>query len=288
MSINNLLYDIGAHTSFNGKIYETLFESVKYGMYATQFFMGNPQTTKRSKISEEDIKRCQKIIDRFPIYVFSHFPYISNLAGSVDSLAWNGNIQQDIKTSAVIESLEYELSVLSNFKNNGVVIHPGNYKDREKGLKTIAKSINKINFSNNSKLILENAAGQGVSLATTFTEIKYIIDNIEEEKKKHIGVCIDTCHLFSYGDYNLSKVEEVDRMFKDFEKIIGLNYLSLIHLNDSETPLKSKKDRHASIGDGHIWGKDKSSLNYLLDKTKYLNVPLILETTVADLTKFSG
>jgi apurinic endonuclease APN1 len=287
VKVTHVEYELGVHVPFAGNIYNTLQKSIDLGMYSVQFFMGSPQSTNRSKISEDDLSKSKKLLDRFPLKVFTHFPYVSNLAGSVDCLAWEGNIQQDTKTLKVIESLQYELSVLSHFPNNGVVIHPGNFKDREIGLVTITKSINKLEFLPNSKLVLENSAGQGCSLATTFEELKKIIDNVDIDKRKHIGICIDTCHLFAYGDYDISKVTEVDRMLTDFDNIIGIKYLSLIHLNDSETPLRSKKDRHACIGKGHIWKSDNSSLLHLLKKCSDLKVPFILETEIEDMSYFS-
>lgn len=282
-------WEIGAHTGFSGRICDTLWTSVNYGMYTTQFFMGNPQSFDRAKISFQDISECKKILKRYPMHVFSHFPYIANLAGSVASLAWSGDENQDRKTSYILKSLEYELSVLSNFtkSRSGVVIHPGSFKDKKKGLAAISQSINKINFTPGSKLILENASGQGTALATTFEEIKTIIDGVEEGKKDHIGVCIDTCHIFAYGGYDLSKIEEIDRMFTEFDKIIGLDRLTLIHLNDSETKLHGKVDRHACLGTGHIWSKDFESLKYLMKRCSNLHIPAVLETHGMDMITLS-
>lgn len=148
---------------------------------------------------------------------------------------------------------------------------------------TIWTSVNKINFRSGSKLVLENSAGQGTSLATTFKEIQTIIHCVSEEKRGNIGVCIDTCHIYAYGDYDLSLKGEVDRMFREFDVIIGAEKLSLIHLNDSETVRGSKKDRHALIGKGNIWKRDLESLMYLLDTCKIRRVPLILETDMSDI-----
>lgn len=280
-------YIVGAHTAFSGKICDTLWSGINHGMMALQFFMGSPQGYNRSKISDQDLKECSKIVSRFPLHIFTHFPYVSNLAGSKDILAWNGNLEQDKKTNMMLKGLEYELGIMSNFTNSGVVIHPGNYPDRKKGIEAIAKSINKINFFGNSKLILENSAGQGTSLATTFEEIKAIIDLVDKDKHKHLGVCIDTCHTYAYGLYDLSKCEEVDKLFSDFDKIIGLDKLTLFHLNDSETKMKSKKDRHACLGTGYIWKDGMDSLKHLLVMCEKYGIPLILETHGIDMVTLS-
>lgn len=282
MSLCNVNWDVGAHTAFAGRICDTLWTSASNGMYTTQFFMGSPQGFNRAKISEEDIDECKKILKRFPMSVFSHYPYVANLAGSKDTLAWSGDSVQDRKTSHVLSSLQYELSVLSHF-GGGVVIHPGNYTDRRQGLETIAKSINTIDFVPGSKLVLENSAGQGTSLATTLDEVKIILDGIDPCKKENIGVCIDTCHLYAYGDYDITKVSEVDRFFKDFDTKIGMERFTLLHLNDSQECQKSRKDRHASLGCGCIWKKDFKPLEHLLNTCKKHRIPMVLETTASDM-----
>lgn len=289
MNVSYVSWDIGAHTGFNSSIYNCLLDGIRNGMYTVQFFLGNPKAFDRCHPTNEDIEKAKKLIKRFPLNIFIHTPYIFNLAGSKNNLAWLGT-PQDNKTKKVLSSLEHELQVLSNFSPNktGVVVHPGNHVNRNDGLRAIAQSINKINFPGGSKLLLENSAGQGTSLATTFEEIKEIYDRIDVKKQEYVGVCLDTAHMFGYGLYDLSKVEEVKNMFRDFDKIIGIKKLCLVHLNDSQVPLGSKKDRHANIGTGYIWGESMDSLMYLLDKCKELKIPLVLETTIGDMKTIAG
>ena len=283
--VSSIKWDVGAHTQFSKNIHDTLKRSIFLSMNVTQFFMGNPKSFSRHRATDEDLRICKKILKRFPLHVFSHFPYVANFAGSVKQLAWAGDKQQDMKTQYIINELEYELKVISNFngKRNGVVIHPGNYTDRKLGLASIAKSINKINFVDGSTLILENAAGKGCSLATTFREIKEIINQVEPEKQKYIGVCVDTAHTHAYGLYDLSVSENINKMFDDFDRIIGIDKFTLLHLNDSKAPYGSKKDLHACLGTGHIWGKSFDSLILLLDTCKKYGIPAMLETEVSDM-----
>jgi deoxyribonuclease IV len=278
-------WTVGAHTCFEKRICDTLWTSVNYGMYATQFFMGNPYSFTRAEITSGDIEESKKILRRFPMSVFTHFPYVCNLCGSKDILAWNGHSAQDAKTGKVLQCLEYELGVVASLgvERSGVVLHPGNYPDRKIGLETIGRSINKINFAKGSKLVLENSAGQGTSLATTFREIRTILDSVDESKRGNIGVCIDTCHIYAYGEYDLSRISEVDRMFREFDECVGLDKLSLVHLNDSETVRGSKKDRHACLGQGKIWKGGMESLVYLLNKCERNKVPMVLETDMVDM-----
>lgn len=284
-------WDVGAHTPFCKRICDTLWTSVCKGMYTTQFFLGSAQTYKRAVITDEDIRECKKILQNYPLHVFTHFPYVTNLAGTVKSLGWNGDKEQDSRLYQIIKALEYELGVigelsLSNYKS-GVVIHPGSFPDRKKGLQAIVKTINKINFPKNSVLLLENSAGAGTTLATTFSELKEILDGIEEEKKSHVKICLDTCHIYAYGTYNLSEEKEVEKMFRDFDTVIGLNKLSLIHLNDSESKMGTKTDRHACLGTGYIWGQSFSSLKTLLNLCEKNKIPLMLETEEVDMITLS-
>ena len=271
VDIYSVDWNVGAHISFSQKIYKTVENALDCGMYTVQFFMGSPQTCKRQKIEEEDIQKTMRIMRRYPMNIFSHFPYISNLAGKSckDGLAWNGNSSVDSYLKIIIKELEYELSILAKL-NGGVVIHPGSYPNRSDGLYSISKSINKINFEDNYLLLLENSAGEGNKLCKNFTEIKVVIDNLDVDILKYIGICVDTAHIWGQGDYDLSKIQEVDRMFNDFDKIIGLEYFKLLHLNDSEVELGAKKDRHACLGEGYIWKNSWQSLIYLLNKCQKL------------------
>lgn len=283
-------WTVGAHTSFNGKIYDTLKHGIDYGMYAIQFFLGNPKGFNRSRVTDEDVNKSNRILRRFPLHVFTHFPYIANLSGSKEILAWNGDYNMDKKVEIVLDGVQYELDTLNKLdcKSSGVVIHPGNHIDREKGLEKVSQSINKLKFTGKSKLLLENSAGQGTSLVTTFSEIKTIIDRIDRDKVEHIGVCIDTCHIYAYGMYDLSNKEEVYRMFKDFDEKIGAEKFKLLHLNDSQCPMGSRKDRHACLGTGLIWGKSFDSLICLLDECEKREIPIVLETHDMDMVTLAS
>jgi len=273
---------IGAHIPISKTLLQTIKDAINSGMYSFQFFLGSPQSFKRRHLSSDDIKESIQLTTHYPMCIFSHAPYIFNLAGSKASLAWNGDTTQDQKTMSAINELSYELSILANFKVNGVVIHPGCFKDRTKGLKTIGQSINKIEFKENSKLLLETSAGQGDTLATSFLEIKTILENVIPNKRKYVGVCVDTAHIWGSGEYEINKIEEVDRMFSDFDNILGKEKFGLLHLNDSEVKFNSKKDRHSCISEGYIWKEDITSFIYLMNECKRRKIPVVLETIPED------
>jgi deoxyribonuclease-4 len=279
---------VGVHLSFSQNIAPVISQGIHHGMYTIQFFMGNPkQAWKRQKISDKDIENTQNLLSRFPMNVFTHYPYCANLAGKSEKgyLAWSGNSAVDGNIRSMLKALEYELGIVSNFTNcrSGVVIHPGSYPDRESGHIAVAQTINQINFPQHSHLLLENCAGEGNKLCRTFEEIRIVIDNLNQDKKPHVKVCVDTAHIWGQGDYNLSDIEEVNRMFEDFDRILGIENFYLLHLNDSQVPLGSKKDKHACLGNGHIWKNDFTSLIYLLNKCKEFEIPMILESDGTDM-----
>ncbi len=283
-----MYWDVGAHTSFSRCITPTISQGIHHGMHTIQFFMGNPkQAWQRQQISDKDIENSKVLLSRFPMNVFSHYPYCANLAGKAKKghLAWDGNHAVDSKLRGVMKSIEYELGVIANFSTcrSGVVIHPGSYPDREKGHAAVAQTINRMSFVPNSHLLLENCAGEGNKLCRTFQELRSVMDLVDPAKKSHVKVCVDTAHIWGQGEYDLRKIEEVDRLFSDFDRELGLDNFYLLHLNDSLVPLGSKKDAHACLGDGHIWQTDFASLVHLLNKCKEYRIPMVLETHGLDM-----
>ena len=278
-------YEIGTHVSFQKTLTKTIEYSISMGMYAFQFFLGSPQSFTTSTLSNDDIARFHAIQQRFPTKVFVHSPYVFNLAGSKDCLSWNGDSLQDEKTVKVVKSLEKELNHVAFF-GQGVVLHPGCFKDKKKGCTARAKSINMINFHPDSKLILENMAGQGSVIGSMIEELKDIKDQVVSEKQKYIGFCIDTAHIWGKGLYDLREIKEIDKMFRDLENILGIQYISLFHLNDSKAVFASNVDRHELLGEGEIWKDHKNTLHYLLEKLKFYNIPCVMETDPSDMLKF--
>ena len=264
-------YNLGAHVGFSKEMKESVKMGIDFSLRSIQLFLGNKLSYNRATLSRKDVSDTLDILYEYNMNIYSHFPYTSNLAGSKNNLAWSGDSSQDAKTSALISGITHELNQISAFNipdknlHSGVVIHPGNAEKTKEGLDTICTSINKITFPKNSVLLLENSSGSGTSLCRSFEEIKYIIDNIDECQKEHVNVCIDTCHLFcACTKYDLGKETKVIDMFNDMKHSFGMDKLKLIHLNDSLTPLGKKTDRHASLGNGHIWKNNEVGLKTFL------------------------
>lgn len=286
-------WNIGAHTQFDGSLARVIETSAKHDMTVTQFFYGSPKGYSRCKPNASDMTAAQKLLKKTPMFTASHYPYIANLAGSMEQVAWGRDGEgtaesqeaQNTKTLKVLTGLQYELSQLAilNPGQCGVVVHPGNFKNRSRGLQAISETIDKIEWTPGGLLLLENSAGQGSVLATTFTELATIINGCSDESKEHIGICVDTAHIWGVGDYDISKVDEVDRMFDEFDRDIGLDRWKLLHLNDSSVPIGAKKDRHARISTGSIWYDSPHSLIHLLNRCKELGIPAVLETHRIDM-----
>lgn len=275
--VKEYIWSCGCHMSLEKTLEMTLLKSVNLGFSNLQFFLGNPYSLNRKVLTDSDISKTLSLAKSFNMNIYSHSPYIHNLCGKSAGNPPSDNPLPD-SVYKNIASLEYELSVLAKFPGGGVVIHPGSFKDKNIGIETICKAINTIKFPKNSLLLLENCAGEGNKIPKTLQDINSIISGIEIKNRKHIGVCIDTAHIHGQGDYNFSKISEIDRFFKDFTEIVGIEYFKLLHLNDSKVSLGSKKDRHESLGIGTIWGDDCSSLVHLLAKCVEHRINTILET----------
>ncbi|HEX2898042.1 MAG TPA: deoxyribonuclease IV [candidate division Zixibacteria bacterium] len=257
----------GAHESISGGV----FTAIERGKQATcdtiqMFNKGNNQW-KAKKLEKEEIDKFFKAIEDTGVTVStSHTSYLINIASPDKKLA-------GISTS----SLKEELERCNMLKIPNLVMHPGSHvgTGEEEGIKRISKNINKIfnELENNSVcLLLETTAGQGSHLGYTFEQLAQMIDGVED--KEHIGVCIDTCHIFSAG-YPLTEPKEYKATIKKFDDTVGLDKLKIIHMNDSMKGFGEKKDRHDHIGKGKI---GIEAFRNIVNDPKLKKVPMILET----------
>lgn len=283
---------VGSHVSFkNSCFHDSIQYGIDLGMYAIQVYMGSQQCYSRSQITENDIQKTLSLLKYYPTKIFTHSPVIYNLAGSVKnkSLAWCGSSEVDNMMINLVRNLNYELSILDKIGAVGTVIHPGSCVKvagktqeqlEEDAITSIAKTLDHVVFNGKAKVLLENCAGESGKVAYNIDQLVKIREKVCEKNKKNIAFCIDTAHVFGAGLYNLSKVEEVKKMFKDIDKC---GCVELIHLNDSVVPFRSKKDRHALLRTGYIWGEDDTSLKLLLEEARVRKIPCILETSPSDM-----
>ena len=257
---------LGSHVNFGAEqLLGAAKQAVSYGATTFMFYTGAPQNTIRKSIDENLVLEAKKFMHENNIdinNVICHAPYIINLANREKEEAWNFSIS----------FLKQEINRITQMGVGYIVVHPGNSLkiERNVALTNIADAINLIIDDNTKPMILlETMAGKGTECGINVNEIKFILDRIIIKDK--VGVCLDTCHLNDSG-VDISKFTEY---LDSFDKVIGIDKIKCIHVNDSKNVLGAKKDRHENIGLGTI-GFD-NLLNVIYSK-QLKNVPKILET----------
>ena len=252
MKMNNKL---GCHVSMSAPNYllGSLNEAVSFGANCFMIYTGSPQSFRKPPIDKLNIASFRTALKKSGINindVVVHCPYIMNLANN-----------DPTKRSFSMKVLEDEVSRCMKIGCKYLVLHPGNNISPETGCKLISFAINQINRKNKNVVIcLETMAGKGVEIGCNFKHLSQIINDVEN--KDLIGVCMDTCHLNDSG----TNITDVDRVLNEFDQKVGLEYLKVLHINDSLNCIGSRKDRHANIGKGTI------GLNVL---RKWVNHPLL-------------
>lgn len=260
---------IGSHVGNNGfqMLEGSVKEAISYGANAMMVYLGAPQNTFRKPFSQMRINEALMLCKENninPDDIIVHAPYIVNLAQSDDQ-----------KWEYAVSFLGNELMGTSMIGAKYMVLHPGAHvgMGSNYGIERIAQGINYIlsdTINYNSVILLETMAGKGTECGRSFEEIASIISNVHN--KERIGVCLDTCHINDAG-YDI--VNNYEKVIEDFDRIIGLKYLKVIHLNDSKNPCASHKDRHENIGFGTIGFE--TILKFVNDP-RFKDIPKILET----------
>lgn len=258
---------IGSHVSYKNEtqLLGSVKEALSYKSNCFMFYTGAPQNTQRGKIDDELTYRAYELMKENGIdleNIICHAPYIVNLANDLDSE----------KYEFAINFLTNELRRCNQLGIKYLVLHPGSHMKIEKNhaIYNIVKGLNiALSTSSNTVVLLETMAGKGTELGTNISELKEIINNVDD--KNRIGVCLDTCHLNDSG----IDISYFDEYLNEFDKEIGIDKIKCVHVNDSKNPLGSHKDRHENIGYGTI-GFD--SLIGVIYNKKLENVPKILET----------
>lgn len=262
---------LGSHLSLSAPSFYlgTCEQAVSFGENCFMFYTGAPQNTRRSptssfKISEGRAYLKAHQIDESKIVV--HAPYIINL----------GNSEHEETYQLAQSFLAEELKRVNAFGLSLLVLHPGSAvgMERKLALESVSKGLNAVLAADSTSvtIYLETMAGKGSELGIRFEEIAQIIQGVE--KKERIGVCLDTCHLNDAG-YD---VKDTKRILNEFDRVIGLSNLKVIHLNDSKNPQGSHKDRHENVGYGAL-GFD--TLEAWAREPALVSIPKILETPMA-------
>lgn len=261
------MFTIGAHVSIAKGFKKAAQISVDIGANTFQFFSRNPRGGNAKEFNEKDMDAFQKIREENNFgKLLVHAPYTMNLAAANEDTYEFAKmvIREDVKRMDSI-GVEY------------ICFHPGSHVGGgvEEGTRKIIEGLNQaITGDENITVLLETMSGKGTEIGRSFEEIRAIIDGVEHNER--IGVCMDTCHIFSAG-YDI--VNDLDGVLDEFDRVIGLDRLKTIHLNDSMMPFGKNKDRHAGIGEGEIGMK---ALLEVVNHPKLRDIPFFLETPYDD------
>lgn len=239
-------------------------EAASYGASAFMIYTGAPQNTRRKAIEELNIEAGKAHMKENGIEeIVVHAPYIINL----------GNTTKKETFELGVSFMQSEIQRTEAIGAKQIVLHPGAHvgQGTEKGIAKIIEGLNEVlEQDQDVQIALETMAGKGSEVGRTFEEIAQIIDGVKRNEK--LSVCFDTCHVHDAG-YDI--VNDFDGVLDTFDRIVGLDRLKVIHVNDSKNPISAHKDRHENIGFGYI-GFD--ALRYIVHHEQLKHLPKILET----------
>ena len=279
---------VGAHVSASGGVDNAPLNAMKIGAKAFALFTKNQRQWKAKPLEEKMIESFKANLEKsgvLPKHVLPHDSYLINLGHP--------------EVEKLEKSREAFLDEIHRCEQLGLVLlnfHPGSHlvkvpkKDPEYADKIMEAELNCLDIIGDSlnvaieatkgstvKLVIENTAGQGTNLGYKFEHLAHIIDRVKD--KSRVGICLDTCHTFT-GGYDLRTREAYDITMNEFERLVGFEYLSAMHINDSKPKLGSRVDRHHSLGEGEI-GWD--AFNFIMNDERMNDIPLVLETINSDI-----
>ncbi|MDF2945685.1 MAG: endonuclease [Bacillales bacterium] len=257
---------LGSHVSMGGKkmLLGASEEAVSYGANTFMVYTGAPQNTIRKKVEDLNIDAGRlHMLENGIQDIIVHAPYIINI----------GNATNPATFKLGVDFLQVEIARTEAIGSKQIVLHPGAHVKEgvDIGIAKIIEGLNEvITKEQNVNIALETMAGKGSECGRSFEELARIIDGVKYNEK--ISVCFDTCHTHDAG-YDL--VNDFDGVLNDFDKLVGLERLQVLHINDSKNECGARKDRHENIGFGKI-GFD--TLSYIVHHPQLINIPKILET----------
>ncbi|MDU9417795.1 deoxyribonuclease IV [Staphylococcus lloydii] len=257
---------LGSHVSMSGKkmLEGSAEEAHKFGESTFMIYTGAPQNTRRKPIEDLNITKGHEAMEKYGLFnIIVHAPYIINIANTEKPHVYNLGV----------EFLQNEIARTEAIGAKDIVLHPGSHvgAGADVGIKKIIEGLNEVLTQDNDvRIALETMAGKGSEIGRSFEEIAQIIDGVHHNER--LSVCFDTCHTNDAG-YNVK--EDFDGVINEFDKIVGIDRIKVLHVNDSKNPIGAHKDRHENIGFGHI-GFD--ALNYIIHHDTFKDIPKILET----------
>lgn len=257
------MLNIGCHLSISKGFHKAALEALSIGANTFQFFTRNPRGGKAKELDMDDINKLKDLMKEHKFApLFAHGAYTMNLASAKENVREFANM-----------ILKDDLQRIKEIPNAYYIFHPGSHvgQGSEKGIEFIIDALNEvIDEDNESIILLEGMSGKGTEIGRSMEELKAIIDGVKHNK--NMGICIDTCHLYSAG-YDI--VNDLDGVLKKIDETLGLDRLKAIHLNDSKVEFASNKDRHEIIGEGTI---GKEAILRVINHPLLKDLPFNLET----------
>lgn len=254
---------IGCHLSASKGFYNMGKEALSIGADTFQFFTRNPRGSKAKDIDPKDVEKFLAFAEEHSFStLLAHAPYTLNACSSTESTR-----------KFALETIEDDLKRMEFIPGNMYNFHPGSHTGQgaETGIEQIAEMLNTVLTEGQTTLVLlETMAGKGTEVGRSFNELRAIIDRVDLKDK--MGVCLDTCHVYDAG-YDI--VNNLDGVLEEFDRIVGIERLKAIHINDSKNPFESHKDRHEKIGEGSI-GLD--AFVRIINHPQLKKLPFFLET----------
>ena len=257
------MLNIGCHLSIS-KGYENMGEeALSIGANTFQFFTRNPRGGGAKALDLDDVKKLEEIFKENDFAtLLAHAPYTINAASKTDKT-------RDFALIAMREDIERLDLLPKNYYN----FHPGSHvgQGADVGIELIIEILNQVMYEDmKTTMLLETMAGKGTEIGRSFEELRAIIDGVKLQDK--MGVCLDTCHVYDAG-YDI--VNDLDGVLEEFDRVVGIDRLKAIHLNDSKNPFKSHKDRHEKIGEGSI---GLEAFERIINHPQLRDLPFYLET----------
>lgn len=257
------MLNIGCHLSTTKGFENMGKEAISINGNTFQFFTRNPRGGKAKAIVQKDIDALKELMEKNNFAkILAHAPYTLNACSADENTR---NFAKEMMMDDLVR-MEYLPNNLYNF-------HPGSHVKQgvDVGIEYIVQMLNEvIKPEQTTTILLETMAGKGTEVGRSFEEIAEIISKVE--LKDHMGVCLDTCHIYDAG-YDI--VNDLDGVLEEFDRVIGLDRLKAIHLNDSKNPYKSHKDRHEKIGEGYL---GIGAISRIINHPKLKGIPFFLET----------
>lgn len=264
---------LGAHQSIAGGLHLAFDRIRKVQGEALQIFTANQRQWRAAPLKAEDVVLFrEKWLQTGAMPIASHASYLINLATSQEEMASKSQ-------AALIEELQRCQQLAIGF----VVVHPGSHGGAgvEQGLAQVVRNLDQVLVCSGAleselKVLLETTAGQGTSLGSRFEELGWLLR--QSSYPAHLGICVDTCHIFAAG-YDLRSKEVYEQTFARLEHCVGCRHIHFFHLNDSKTECNSRVDRHQHIGEGAI---GLEGFRLLLADPRFRHHPMTLETSKGD------